>query len=148
MPELTVAFDEWYCRSLPFLDPAKTRDDYLAAFLSEWRKVRVPTGEGALAAAGEKVRKLAPDELPIIPKKPDACETWRRLAALHRELSIANGGKTHFLSYRDAGEVIGVTHQQAHDITGALYVLEVIDIVNNGEAKPHGGKAAEFRYLL
>ena len=38
--------------------------------------------------------------------------------------------------------------QQAHDITGALVVLEVIEIVNKGDARPNGGKAAEFRYLL
>jgi CHC2 zinc finger len=44
--ELMPAFDEWYRLSQPFLDPAKTRDDYLAEFLAGLRKVRVPTGEG------------------------------------------------------------------------------------------------------
>jgi hypothetical protein len=70
------------------------------------------------------------------------------LAAIHRELSAANGGNPHFLSYRDAAEAIGVRPQQAHDITGALVVFEVIEIVNKGDARPNGGKAAEFRYLL
>ena len=44
--ELILTFDEWYRLSKPFLDPAKTREDYLAAFLAELGKVRVPTGEG------------------------------------------------------------------------------------------------------
>jgi hypothetical protein len=39
-------FNEWYRVSHAFLDPKKTRDDYLAAFLAELGKVRVPTGEG------------------------------------------------------------------------------------------------------
>jgi hypothetical protein len=44
--ELMLTFDEWYRLSQPFLDAAKTREDYLAAFLAEFGKVRVPTGEG------------------------------------------------------------------------------------------------------
>ena len=32
--ELMLAFNEWYRLSQPFLDPEKTRDDYLAAFLA------------------------------------------------------------------------------------------------------------------
>jgi CHC2 zinc finger len=42
MPEVLSCFDEWHRRSLAFLDRAKTRDDYLAAFLAELGKVRVP----------------------------------------------------------------------------------------------------------
>src|SRR5262245_31316041 len=44
--ELMPAFDEWHRLSQPVLDPAKTPDDYLAAFVAELGKVRVPTGEG------------------------------------------------------------------------------------------------------
>ena len=36
--DLTTAFDEWYRLSLKFLDPAKTRDDYEAKFLSDFQK--------------------------------------------------------------------------------------------------------------
>src|SRR5438477_9729400 len=43
---LMLTFDEWYRLSKPFLDSEKTHDDYLAAFLAEFGKVRVPTGEG------------------------------------------------------------------------------------------------------
>src|SRR5262249_14620692 len=61
--DLMVAFTEWYRLSQPFLDTAKSRDDYLAAFLAELPKVRVPTGEGdTLNKALEAVRKLSPNE--------------------------------------------------------------------------------------
>jgi hypothetical protein len=55
----------------------------------------------------------------------------------------------YFLSYRDAAKVCeGVSHQQAHTITGALVRLGVIKIVCNGKAGLNSGEAAEFRYLL
>src|SRR5437867_13456714 len=86
--ELMPAFDEWHRLSQPFLDPAKTRDDYLAEFVAGLRKVRVPTGEGdTLNKALEAVRKLSASELPVVPGIPDAHESWRRVLALHREIS-------------------------------------------------------------
>jgi CHC2 zinc finger len=150
--DLMQAFNEWYCLSEPYLDPAKTCEDYLAMFLAELTKVRVPTGEGhPLNEALECVRTLSDHELPDIPLMPDVPAPWRRLAALHRELSrlSPNKDKTYFLSYRDAAKVYdGLSHQAAHTITFALARLRVVKIVRNGQARLNGGKAAEFRYLL
>lgn len=147
--ELATAFDEWYLLSLKFLDPEKTRDDYEAKFLSEFPKVRFGTGEGKLATALENVAKLSRNELPIIEGKPNAPESWQRLTALHQELARLRGKPTYFLSYRDAAEVFdGMTHQQAFDITGALFTLGVTDFVSKGKAGLNSRKAAEFRYLL
>jgi hypothetical protein len=152
MDELMVAFDEWHRLSQRFLDPAKTRDAYLAAFLAELRKVRVPTGEGnTFNKALEAVSKLAPSELPTIAGMPDAPESWRRLLALHCELSrrSTRKNKTYFLSYRDAAKAHqSLSHQLAYDITLAFERLGVIQIVNKGKAGLESGKAAEFRYLL
>jgi hypothetical protein len=146
--ELETAFDEWYRLSLAFLDPAKTRDCYEAKFLSEFAKVRFATGEGRLATALENVAKLSRSQLPIIPGKPNATENWRRLLALHYELARLRAEPTYFLSYRDAARVFdGMTHQQAFDITGALFTLGVIDFVSKGKAGLNSGKAAEFRNL-
>jgi hypothetical protein len=147
--ELMVAFKEWYRLSQPFLDTAKAQDDYLAAFLAELRKVRVPTGEGdTLNKALEAVAKLSPDELPVIPGIPEASESWRRLAALHRELSRRSGSKTYFLSCRDAAKASsGLSHRLACDINRAFERLGVIKIVRIGDARP-SGKASKFRYLL
>src|SRR5262249_54426526 len=106
--ELIPVFDEWYRLSEPYLDPGKTREDYLAMFLAELTKVRVPTGEGhTLNEALECVSTLSDHELPEIPDMPYAPEPWRRLAALHRELSrlSTKKDKMYFLSYRDAAKV-------------------------------------------
>jgi hypothetical protein len=67
---------EWYRLSHPFLDPEKEPEYYLAAFLAELRKVRVPSGEGETnKKALEAVTKLSPSELPVIPGMPDAPES-------------------------------------------------------------------------
>ena len=147
--DLMVAFNEWYRLSQPFLDTAKSQDDYLAAFLAELGKVRVPTGEGnTLNKAVEAVAKLSPDALPVIPGIPEAPERWRRLASLHRELSRLSGGKTYFLTCRDAAKAChGLSHQTAYNINLALAQLGVIKIVRAGDSRP-GGKASQFRYLL
>jgi hypothetical protein len=147
--ELMPPFGEWHRTSQPFLDPAKTRDSYLAAFLAELRKVRVPTGEGdTIDNALEAVSKLSAFELPIIPGLPDAPENLRRVAALHCEISRRCGGKTYFLSCRDTAKAFpGLNHRLACDINRALERLGVITIVRVGDQRPNG-KASEFRYLL
>jgi hypothetical protein len=147
--ELMLVFDGWHPLSEPFLDPAKTRDDYLEAFLAKPAKVRIPTGEGdTLNRALETVAKLSPDELPVIPKIPHASERLRRVAALHRELSRLCGGKTYFLTCRDTAKVFpGLRHQAAWNINGALAQLGVVEVVRAGDPHP-GGRASQFRYLL
>jgi CHC2 zinc finger len=147
--ELMLALHEWYRLSHPFLDPAKTGDDYLAAFLAELRKVRVPTGEGdTLNKALKAVSKLSADELPVIPGIPDAPERLRRVAALHRELSRLCGGKTYFLTCRDTARAVpGLSHQAAWNVNGALAQLGVVKVVRVGDPRP-GGRASQFRYLL
>jgi hypothetical protein len=83
-----MALHEWYRLSQPFLDPAKTPEYYLAAFLAELRKVRVPTGEGeTLNKALDYVSKLALGDLPMIPRVPDAPESgadWQHFIANSR----------------------------------------------------------------
>ena len=146
--EVMTACREWFELSRRFLEPKATFEEHLAALIAEMGKALVPTGEGALARARAKVAKLSVSDLPAIPDWPVAPETWRRLAAIHRELSAANGGNTHFLSYRNAARAIGVSPQQAHDITLTLEAFGVIKIVDKGQAGPGSQKAAEFLYLL
>jgi len=147
--ELMQLFDEWYRLSQPFLDPAKPREDYLAAFLAKPAKVRFPTGEGdTLNKALGAVSKLSISELPLIPRIPNAPERLRRIAALHRELSRLCGGKTYFLTCRDTAKAVpGLSHQAAWNVNDALAQLGVIEIVRRGDPRS-GGKASQFRYLL
>jgi hypothetical protein len=147
--ELIKTFDEWYCVSQPYLDPNKTRDDYLASFLAESGKVRVPTGEGeALEKALEHILTLSVADLPILPGIAEPPDNWRRLAALHRELARQSSNGTYFLSCRDAAKAHhGLNKDSANNINRALALLGVISLVRIGDTRP-GGKASEFRYLL
>ena len=146
--ERTLAFDEWYYLSQGFLDPGKSREDYLAEFFRKLGKVRVPTGDGdTLNKAVEAVSKLSVSELPVIPGMGNAPESWRRVLGLHREMSrrSTRKNKTYFLSCRDTAKAVpGLKHQQANDINLALVELGVIEIVRPGD-KREGGKATEFR---
>jgi hypothetical protein len=81
----------------------------------------------------EAVSKLLVSELPAIPAMPQAAESWRRIAALHRELSrlSTKKEKTYFLSYGDAAKVFsGLSHQTAYNITPTLGRFGVIKIVS------------------
>jgi hypothetical protein len=147
--KLLKTFDEWYRASQPHLDPNKTREDYLAKFLGELGKVWVPTGEGeAIKKALEKISTLSVLELPILPEMLDASESWRRLAALHRELARQSSNGTYFLSCRDAAKADpGLNKDSALTVNRALEQLGVIKCERVGDPRP-GGKASEFRYLL
>jgi hypothetical protein len=109
----------------------------------------VPTGESETnKKALETVSKLASSELPIIPGMPTAPESWRRLAAMHREMFRRSGGNTYFLSCRDAAKAFpGLSYQAACDINHALERFGVVKIIRVGDPRPNG-KASEFRYLL
>ena len=117
-----VAFDEWYRLSQACLDPEKTYEDYLAEFLAGLGKVRVPTREGdKLNKALTAVAKLSLSELPVIPGMPKAPESWRRVAALHRELSCICENQAYFLTCRDAVNASpGLSYQTAYNINVAL----------------------------
>jgi len=139
----------WRDRSQAFLDDTK---DYLAEFLAGIPKVRVPKGEGeTIKKAIEKVLNLSLLELPIITQMPDAPEWWRRIVALHCELSRVSTkkDKSYFLSSRDTAKVFpGLSYQIANKINVALVEeFGIIEIVRVGD-KRKGGKATEFRYLL
>jgi hypothetical protein len=124
---------------------------YLAALLSEIRKVRVPTGEGeALKKALECVWSFKIDDLPELPGMPNAPESWRRLAALHRELARQSANGIYFLSCRDAARAHpSLNKDSANNIQNVLSHPEfgVISLVRVGDSRP-GGKGSEFRYLL
>jgi hypothetical protein len=147
--ELMLTFDEWYRLSKPFLDSQKTRDDYLAAFLAEFGKVRVPTGEGdTIKQALASVSRLWRTKLPMIPGMADLPESWRRIAALHRELARRSANGIYFLTCRDAAKAFpGLSHQMAYNINLALAQLGVVEIVHRGDARPNGGRASQFQFL-
>jgi hypothetical protein len=143
--ERLFVFKKWHEASKPFLDDT---NDYLAEFLAAIPKVRVPKGEGdTINKAIEKVLKLSVAELPTIVQVPGAPEAWRRIFALHCELSRVSTkkDKAYFLSSRYAAKVRpGLSHQTAAKINLALAEVGAIEIVRPGDNRK-GGKATEFR---
>jgi hypothetical protein len=84
----------------------------------------------------------------MIPGMPGASENWRRLLALHLEMSGQCGGNIYLLSCRDAAKAFpGLSRQTAYNMNLALAQLGLIEIVRVGDARPNG-KATKFRYLL
>ena len=141
--ESTLMLDEW-CRC-SILDSRK-RDDHLAAFLIEVRKVRVATGEGdTVKKAVDRVSTLSSSELVQIPGIPNAPESWRRVATRHREMFRLTGRTVYFLSCRDTAKVSSdLSHQTANNINSILVRQRVIEIVERGDAQ----RAIRYRYLL
>lgn len=111
-----------------------------------WLRKRELSGEIKKALAS--VSELSDAGLPAIPGEVDTPESWRRVLALHREISRQVGGGTYFLSSRDAAKAFpGLCHQTAYNINLILAQRGVIEIVRVGDARPNG-KASQFRYLL
>jgi hypothetical protein len=93
--------------------------------------------------------KASPFSTAVIPGMADAPERWRRIAALHRDLSRRSANGIYFLTCRDAAKAFpGLSHQAAYNINLALAQLGVVEIVQRGDARPIGGRASQFRYLL
>jgi len=147
--ELIQAFETWYRESQPHLNPKRSRNDYLAAFFAEYGKVRVPTGASEiLNKALERVLSMSASELPTLPGMADAPESWRRVAALHREMGRQSVNGIYFLGCRDCAKADpGLNKDSANNINRALARLGVIELVKVGDSHPRG-KASEYRYLL
>jgi hypothetical protein len=138
--------DKWYQKSRPYLDPQKTRDHYVSSFFAELGKVRVPTGDGEALQTALTLTATVP--LPELPGIANAPESWRKVAALHRELARQSANGTYFLSCRDAARAHhSLNKDSASNINHALAELSVVEFVRVGNARP-GGKASEFHYLL
>ena len=85
----------------------------------------------------------------MIPDMRGPPESWRRIAALHRDLSRRSANGIYFLTCRDAAKAFpGLSHQAAYNINLALAQLGVIEIVDRGDARPTRGRASQFRFLL
>ena len=125
-------------------------DKHLAASLYEVTTVKKPKGgNGDFQRLVKTVSDTPVDKLPVIPREPDACEDWRRLAALHRELARRSKDGVYVLSLRDAASAIaGLDKDQVAHANTALVRLGVIEKVDSGAAGKRKGVAARWRYLL
>jgi len=97
---------------------SRKRDDHLAALFVEVRRVRVATGDGdTVNKAVDRVSKLSRSELVQIPGMPNAPESFRRVATMHREMFRLTGETVYFLGCRDTAKASpGLTDQTANNI--------------------------------
>src|SRR5205823_6632016 len=106
----------------------------------DWSEASPPPGEGeTIKKALASVSKLSPSQLPMIPGYPNAPESWRRVAALHRELLRLCRHNIYFMSCRDAAQVLpGLSYQAVSNINHALERLGVIKVVHVGDPEWQG----------
>lgn len=109
-------------------------------FLKSWDNVRTPYGDGILSTAFEKACR---DGLPELTTDYDQPEVLL-LAGLCRELQRAAGDRPFYLSCRDAGRLLGVTHVQASRWLFLLVADDVLEEVEKGDVRTR--RASQYRY--
>ena len=129
------------------------KDKHLAHFLREIDKVKKPIGGNVeFRRMVQRVEKLTADELPVISAfEGEAPESWRRIAALHREKARQAKGGVYELSCRDAANALeGWDFRDAFVLNDALVMAGVIAKAENGAATAgkQKGVATKWRYLL
>jgi hypothetical protein len=147
--EQVTAFNGWYEKGKPNM--TTDYDNQLALFLREQASVKKPKGgDVEFRRMVLTVAKLPVSELPVISAfEGEAPETWRRVAALHREKARQAKGGVYELSSRDTANALeGWDHQAAHALNDVLAEAGVIKKAENGAAGKQRGKATKWRYLL
>ncbi len=124
------------------LDPAKSRDEYLALFFAKASKAKVPLGRTLdWAALLEELNRR-----PLPPEDIFEGKTIRRLIVLCELLQEFWGDAPFFLPCRKAGEVIGVGHTTANNYLNGLLGAKVLGLVYKGGMIK--GKKVATRYRL
>ena len=147
--EQVAAFNGWYKKGAAFM--RGKYDKQLALFLRERASVKKPRGgDIAFRRMVKTVAELPASELPVISGFEGAApETWRRVAALHREKARHAKGGVYELSCRDTANALeGWDHRDAHALNDALAKAGVIEKVEKGAVGKRKGVAARWRYLL
>jgi hypothetical protein len=139
--DLEYIVQEWHRRADPHTSPAHSYDDTLAEFLSGWRNVKHPRGQGAFTAA---LRRAKTSPLPLAAGRFEKAQI-KLLVAVCRELQRACGLDPFYLASRKAAELLGVSHTQSAKWLGMLCALKVLREVIKGSASTM--KSSRYHYL-
>lgn len=110
-------------------------------FVNAWKKVEFPKGSEPMAAIIKNAR-AAVDPAETANYEQDKL---RLLIKACRELQREAGDGCFYLGCRKAGEIVGVTHTQAHRWLTLLEIDGLLQCVKKGTQS--GRKASRFRYL-
>ncbi len=143
--EIRDAFSLWHEKAKPFLRAdEKSRDDYLVELLNAFSRVRFPL----LAESLSRAWRLANDEALPAEALQFEDKPKRLLVALCWQLQRIAGEQPFFLSARDAGRLLGVSHVTAATWLRASCVLQIVREVEKGRILPDGQqRASRYRYL-
>lgn len=139
-------FNLWYNRGLETnqLDPAKSRDDYLAMFFAKAAKVKVPLGR----TLDWPALLVALNDRPLPPADIYQGKEIRRLIGLCMLLQEFWGAAPFFIPCRKAGEVIGVGHTTANIYLNGLVGAKVLELVSKGGLIKGQKVASRYRFKL
>ena len=126
--DLQRIFDKWYSLSLPFLKSDEPRNQYFEKFLCKIDAALRPLDENALKVAWAKSKTEPP------PK--DAAEfrspTMRKLISFCYQLQLLAGDRNFYLSCRDAGRFLEISHNQGSELLNTLVQKKVLKLVQKG----------------
>ncbi|MFN7140843.1 MAG: bifunctional DNA primase/polymerase [Limisphaerales bacterium] len=138
--ELKAAFNEWHCRSLPYLRPDQTKEEYWIEFMNARKCAKVPIGQEAIQPIWEQAQREFPPEA-------DRFETreLKLLVSLCWHLQKAAGDKPFYLAGRTFERLIG--NKCGKTIATWLRYLteheQILQLAERGTTK----RAARYRYL-
>jgi hypothetical protein len=138
--QLKDIFGQWYARSVKFLRPGLSREDYMVEFMKAYQRAKYPLGSVVIP----KAWKLA-QEQPLPPEAKQFEDPKRQLlVALCKQLQALAGTEPFYLSARTVQRLFEQdTHSTAATWLHAFCALQIIQNVQPGNAK----RATRYRYI-
>ena len=131
---------EWYARATGILNgDLPPLEEVRADFYRAWPKVKYVIGEGPLDTLFKRAERREVPEVALQYQQ----SKLRLLVALCWELQANAGDAAWPLSCREAGRLLGVSHQTAADWLFLLVQDDILELVNVGNQI--GLKASEYR---
>jgi hypothetical protein len=126
--DLERIFEKWYSLSLPFLKSEESRSQYFEKFLCKIDAALRPLDENALKVAWAKSQTEPPPKIAAEFRSP----TTRKLISFCYQLQLLAGAGNFYLSCRDAGRFLGISHNQGSELLNTLVQKKVLELVQKG----------------
>lgn len=140
--EVREAFNQWHTRSLPFLNPNQSKDQYLLEFLDAWANIKNPLRKSAADVAWERAGKTAIP--PEAVAKGFSDRKVCRMIAWCRELQLLHGDEPFFLSPYTVQKFFNqANHSTAAYWLGGLCKIGILTKIQAGSPRVW---AASYRF--
>jgi hypothetical protein len=140
--EVREAFNQWHTRSLPFLNPKQSKDQYLLEFLDAWANIKNPLRKSAADVAWDRAGKAAIP--PEAVAKGFSDRKVCRMIAWCRELQLLHGDEPFFLSPYTVQKFFNqANHSTAAYWLGGLCKIGILTKIQAGSPRVW---AASYRF--